>query len=433
MVDRATIQPVVATPADLLALHAHNPGRYPHLLASGGGGRYDILLAWPRPAHVLPANAGAADYRQFLAAISSAIVDDGACDLPFVYGQFLYLGYELAALLEPRLHLPPPSGPLAYAERCEGAVIHDRMTGRSYITAIDGDLATATAHDLTMPRPVPPADVLHGLQEEDPQLYIERIARVKAYIRAGDIFQANLSRRYSVHVPAAMAPASLMAALMAANPAPHAALTTLGGTHILCASPERLVEVRGRQIRTVPIAGTAARGRDADADRQRGRRLSRHPKERAEHIMLVDLERNDLGRICQGGTVCVPRLMARESYATVHHLVSEVRGVLRDDITIGDIIAALFPGGTITGCPKLRAIEILAELEAAPRGPYTGSLGYINYNGDLDLNILIRTAVLEGETLWWRVGGGIVADSDPRRELAETQAKAAGLRRAFRI
>lgn len=433
MAGRPTIRSTAATSADLLTLHAHHPERYPHLLASGGGGRYDILLAWPQRAQILRADAKPADYERFLAMINATVVDGDPSDLPFVYGHFLYLSYELAAILEPHLNLPQASGPLAYAERCDGAVIYDHVAQCSYITAIDPSLAAATAWDLQIPRAMPARSALWGLEEEDPQRYIDGIGRIKAYIRAGDIFQANLSRRYRAHASPGVTAAGLMAALQIANPAPYSALATIGKMHILSASPERLVAVRGRQIRTAPIAGTAARAQDAGRDRRLGDALLQHPKERAEHIMLVDLERNDLSRICRCGTVRVPRLMTRESYATVHHLVSEVHGVLRDEVVVGDIIAALFPGGTITGCPKLRAIEILAELEEAPRGPYTGSLGYINYNGDLDLNILIRTAVLEGETLWWRVGGGIVADSEPKRELAETQAKAAGLRQAFQV
>ena len=152
-----------------------------------------------------------------------------------------------------------------------------------------------------------------------------------------------------------------------------------------------------------------------------------HPKERAEHIMLIDLERNDLGRICQPGSVEVNELMALESYSHVHHIVSNVRGRLADNVSPGEIIAAVFPGGTITGCPKVRCMEILAELEQQGRSAYTGSLGYLNHDGSMDLNILIRTLIRDGAQLKFRAGGGIVVDSDPRRELQETRAKARGM------
>ena len=158
-----------------------------------------------------------------------------------------------------------------------------------------------------------------------------------------------------------------------------------------------------------------------------------HPKEKAEHIMLIDLERNDLGRICVPGTIRVNELMTLESYQHVHHIVSNIIGRLRDDVSPADIIRAVFPGGTITGCPKVRCMEILAELEQQARGAYTGSIGYINRNGDMDLNILIRTLVRKGNTITFRAGGGIVADSDAEHELAETRAKAKGLLRAFGI
>jgi anthranilate synthase component 1 len=159
--------------------------------------------------------------------------------------------------------------------------------------------------------------------------------------------------------------------------------------------------------------------------------LLANPKERAEHVMLIDLERNDLGRICQAGSVGVSEFMVTESYRHVHHIVSNVRGLLRPGVTPGQVLRAVFPGGTITGCPKYRCMQLIGELEGEPRGAYTGSLGYVNLDGSMDLNILIRTATLTGGTLGFRAGAGIVADSDWQRELAETRAKAQGMVRAF--
>jgi anthranilate synthase component 1 len=192
-----------------------------------------------------------------------------------------------------------------------------------------------------------------------------------------------------------------------------------------------LLAVRDGRASTRPIAGTRPRAANDTEDDALLRELIAHPKERAEHVMLIDLERNDLGRICEPGTVEVDEMMVLESYAHVHHIVSNVRGRLRHDVDPGDTIRAVFPGGTITGCPKVRCMEIIAELEGVPRGAYTGSFGYLNRDGSLDLNILIRTMVMQGNTLSFRAGCGIVADSEPVAELSETEAKAAGLLKAL--
>ena len=202
---------------------------------------------------------------------------------------------------------------------------------------------------------------------------------------------------------------------------------------MVSSSPERLVNVRGGRVSVRPIAGTYPRGLTTEQDRILSEQLTRHPKEKAEHIMLIDLERNDLGRICQPGSVKVDELMSVETYKHVHHIVSEVSGRLQTGIGPADVIRAVFPGGTITGCPKVRCMEIIAELEQAWRGPYTGSMGYINHNGDMDLNILIRSMVVDGDQLSFRAGGGIVHDSIPHRELEETRAKARGMVRGLQV
>jgi anthranilate synthase component 1 len=232
-------------------------------------------------------------------------------------------------------------------------------------------------------------------------------------------------------LPAGITAADLYRRLRAANPAPFAASARLPGFTLLSSSPERLLRVRGRQASTRPIAGTRPRGTSRDSDLSLRAELGLDEKERAEHVMLVDLERNDLGRICRGGTVQVDEFATIESYATVHHIVSNVSGELRDDVTPGQAIAAVFPGGTITGCPKVRCMALLAELEGAPRDAYTGSIGYLGRDGALDLNILIRTIVVAGDGIAFRTGAGIVADSRPEFELAETRAKARGLLRAL--
>jgi anthranilate synthase component 1 len=270
------------------------------------------------------------------------------------------------------------------------------------------------------------------IDEESPDVFLASVKRTLEYIRAGDVFQVNLSRPWEATLSRPCAPATLYERLRRANPAPFAGLVTLReGSAIISSSPERLVKVSGGRIYTRPIAGTYPRSDEPERDARWSRDLLRHPKERAEHVMLIDLERNDLGRVCRTGSVTVDEFMVLESYRHVHHIVSAVSGVLREDVTPAQVIRAVFPGGTITGCPKVRCMEIIAELEGNPRAAYTGSIGYINRDGSMDLNILIRTIVQLDARLSLRAGAGIVADSRPRRELEETRAKAKGMLRAL--
>ena len=272
------------------------------------------------------------------------------------------------------------------------------------------------------------------LTEAKPADYLEALARCKAYIYAGDIFQANLSRAWEAELDPAITHWEVYNRLRRVNPAPFAALAQFGNQFgedcaVISSSPERLVKVENNRIHTRPIAGT--RARVEGADKKTSRLLRASPKERAEHLMLVDLERNDLAKISKAGSVKVEEMMEVESYRHVHHIVSKVTGVLKPRISPAEVIAAVFPGGTITGCPKVRSMEILAETEQQGRGPYTGSMGYVCNSGNMDLNILIRTIYRQGNKAHFRAGGGIVADSKTRRELEETRAKARGLIRAL--
>jgi anthranilate synthase component 1 len=257
------------------------------------------------------------------------------------------------------------------------------------------------------------------------------VREIREYIRAGDVFQVNLSRGWEARGEGAIDAAGLYARLARSNPAPFAALARMPGGTLVSSSPERLVRIDGRRVQTRPIAGTRPRGRSDHDDQRLSSELVSHPKERAEHIMLIDLERNDLGRVCEVGSVEVDELMVVESYAHVHHIVSNVRGRLRPEAGPADVIRAIFPGGTITGCPKVRCMEIIAELERVGRSFYTGALGYIDRSGRMDLNILIRSMLVDGDRIAFRTGAGIVADSDPDAELAETEDKALGLLRAI--
>ncbi len=262
------------------------------------------------------------------------------------------------------------------------------------------------------------------------QAQFERmVLRALESIRAGDIFQANLSQRFTT--PWRGCTRALYQSLRAINPSPFAALVSCDELAAVSCSPERLVRVEGGRVETRPIAGTRPRGADAREEAVNTLELLMSEKERAEHLMLVDLSRNDLGRVCRIGTVAVDELMALESYSHVLHIVSNVSGRLRPGVGAVDVIRAVFPGGTITGCPKVRCMEILRELEPVARGLYTGSLGYIAFDGRMDLNIAIRTMVVRDGMLSFHVGAGIVADSVPEREYHETLAKGAALLEAL--
>ena len=438
---------------DLLALHRFAPQRYPMLLESSAHGtaqgRWDLLLTAGGeslrldPDGVSRDQDGRAVDGDFLAALdttwqSQRIARDEP-RWPFRGGWALLLGYELAAQVEPVLHLPGAPGglPVALALRCPAAVLRDRVTGECIVVVelAHATLLDAIARDLTATQrlaPLPQWQPPLALDEDLPQRYIDGVARILDYLRAGDVFQVNLSRGWRARFAAMLDPAALFQRLRDHNPAPFAGVFAGAGWAVISASPERLVSVRGDVVETRPIAGTCPRS-PGDDDATHVRELIGHPKERAEHVMLIDLERNDLGRVCTPGSVEVDELMAVESYAHVHHIVSNVRGRLRSDATPGEVIRAVFPGGTITGCPKVRCMQIIAELEGEGRGTYTGAIGWLNRDGDLDLNILIRSAEVEGDTLRFRTGAGIVADSDPQRELDETRAKARGMLRALGV
>ena len=251
------------------------------------------------------------------------------------------------------------------------------------------------------------------------------VLRALECIRAGEIFQANVSQRFTAPYDRPALP--LYEALRRVNPSPFACFLSSDELAVVSCSPERLVRLQDGRLDTRPIAGTRPRGATPAEDALNGLELLLSEKERAEHIMLVDLARNDLGRVCETGTVAVDELMTLEEYSHVIHIVSDVAGRLRRGLDAVDIIRAVFPGGTITGCPKVRCMEILRELEPVARGLYTGSLGYLGFDGTLDLNIVIRTMVIEQARVSFHVGAGIVADSDPEREYHETLAKAGAL------
>jgi len=262
--------------------------------------------------------------------------------------------------------------------------------------------------------------------------YVEIVKQCKEYISAGDIFQANLSQRLSTSVKG-VDPLMIYRILREVNPSPFAAFIDTGDMQIVSASPERLVRLKNGLVETRPIAGTRPRGKDNIENGMLREELLNNAKERAEHIMLVDLERNDLGRVCRYGSIMVDEFMNLESYSHVTHIVSNIKGELEPGRDAIDLLKAVFPGGTITGVPKIRCMEIIDELEPTARGPYTGSIGYISYTGDMDLNIIIRTFIIKDGWAHVQVGAGIVADSDPEKEYQETLYKAEALLKTLEI
>lgn len=428
-------------------------GAEPYLVLSGKADRYELRTGdrvtrhegdpfaalagrlrasrLPRPPGLPPFFGGAVGYlsydlaRRFERLPSLAVDDLGLPDLEFAFVELLAaLDHEAGTLsvifAPPVERLLGESRDKLYREGC------DRLA------ALAARLSAAPA-DRPGPRPAPFA-VRPDRPRDD---YLAGVARVQELIRAGDLYQANLSQRFTFDLgdQPATGPGALGAALYArlrlVNPSPFAGLMVFDDLCLVSSSPERLVRLQGRRADTRPIAGTRPRGRTPAEDRRLTAELVLNEKERAEHLMLVDLERNDLGRVCRYGTVRVDEFMAVERYSHVSHIVSNVGGELRDGLDGFDLLRAMFPGGTITGVPKVRCMEVLDSLEPVRRGPYTGSLGYLSWSGDLDFNILIRTLVLARGRGSLQVGAGIVADSDPAREYDETLYKAQALLEAL--
>ena len=450
----------------LLALHQLNPQRYPYLLESAAENnartaRYSLLFAYPSDCLALSddgltENGVAIPADDFLMELNQRFLDarikhsaDETPALPFNGGWFIYLGYELAEQVEPRLNLPAFASnlPIAFATRCAAAVIVDHVQDciQLVVEPDHPDCVDILRHmqadmeALSQTQETPTTEQLaprhFDIHEDADQDFFDSVTRIQEYIRSGDVFQVNLSREWRLSCDAPLSRTSLYRALRRANPAPFAGCFDWyqddSQTTVMSSSPERLISVRGDNVETRPIAGTRPRTAADNQDQLEREALITHPKERAEHIMLIDLERNDLGRVCEAGTIEVDELMGLESYSHVHHIVSNVRGKLCSHKTPVDALRAVFPGGTITGCPKVHCMEIIAELEQTGRGPYTGAMGYLDRYGNMDMNILIRSLVLENKQIRFRAGAGIVADSDPHAELQETRAKARGLLKAF--
>ncbi|MBM4267496.1 MAG: aminodeoxychorismate synthase component I [Deltaproteobacteria bacterium] len=403
--------------APVAQLHVHTSGRVERFDASG-------------EAHAC--HGGIAEIERFVA---EAAVLDGSDPPPRTIGFF---GYDLGPLLEPHVRAPGPSEPwlpAAWLGRYDAVlachpigaldgpcrlVVHatDDGAAKRLIDAID-EASDADA-DLESARRALPAGRLLELPSEAP--YASALERALDYIAAGDVYQVNLTGRF--RVASAADPAEVYVRLREAQPVPHGFFLDCGPFQVLGRSPERFVRVRGHAIRTEPIKGTRPRHGDLEDDLAAVAELRADPKERAEHVMIVDLERNDLGRLCRAGSVRVSSLLRVESFATLHHLVSTVEGRLETEVDLASILRSTFPGGSITGAPKIRATQVIAELETQARGVYTGALAWFRSPRDFDSAIAIRTAVAHEGVLAYHAGGGIVADSDPEKEYAECWLKA---------
>ena len=367
---------------------------------------------------------------------------------PFQGGAAGYFGYELGTVLErvPRASRDDMAAPDGAVGLYDVVLAFDLQERQAFLISTG---APAPAKDREMrarrraaefleklDRPAAPAEAMRlaGLDWRScftAEAYRAAVKRVIDYIYAGDIFQANLTQRFLADLPEGVDPAELYLTLRNRNPAPFAACLRAGDTSVLSTSPERFLKLTGKAVETRPIKGTRRRADDPAKDAEIQQELLASEKDRAENIMIVDLLRNDLSRVCRPGSVEVREACALKSYETVHHLVSTVTGTLEPDCGAIDLLKAAFPGGSITGAPKIRAMEIIAELEPVTRGPYCGAIGYIGFDGAMDTNIVIRTMVIRGGKAAVQAGGGIVADSDPAAEYQESLDKAAALLDAF--
>jgi anthranilate synthase component 1 len=374
----------------------------------------------------------------------------GDCEVPYPCGAFGWLSYDVARELETLPETTPPDGlprlqlgvfdtVAAWEEPRDDEAVELRVTacpvvdgsperayqrGRERATALAESALSGDTHVHTAPVAARQATATFE-SECGEAAFTDRVRRIKEYVHDGDTFQTNVSHR--LVAPAAVHPVEAFDALRRVNPAPYSGLLEFPGIDLVSASPELLLDVEGDRVETEPIAGTRPRGDTPAADADLERDLTTDEKERAEHAMLVDLERNDLGKVCEYGSVDVPDYRRVDRYSEVMHLVSLVDGRLRDGVSVADAVAAVFPGGTITGAPKPRTMEIIDEMEATRRGPYTGSIGVFGFDGRATLNITIRTLVRVDGTYRLRVGSGIVHDSEPEAEYRETLDKARAL------
>ena len=432
---------------DLLSLQSLDIKKYPYLLESSSRGnlnnRFSILFYKPEFSIEKTTKNFLSEFDEYWLKEkidqSKLVVKDKK--LPFLGGWFVYFGYELSKEIEPKLNIPdsPFELPTAFASRVKTAIIYDHIDDQIFLVSEDKEKFKKICEDVETDfhqmnkvknNFFGSIELLNKGSDEEHQRQVKKCIK---YIFQGEIFQANLSRLWNYRVDKGIGATDIYRQLRLKNPSPFSGLVNYKNSFIISSSPERLVSVNENFLETRPIAGTRPRGSSGLHDIELSNELINSDKEKAEHLMLVDLERNDISKVCEPGSVKVNEMMTIESYAHVHHIVSNVCGQKIRNISPGKIISSVFPGGTITGCPKVRCMEILGELEKIGRGPYTGSFGYITHSGNMDVNILIRSMLLENNNLFFRAGGGIVADSAPEAETLETEAKANGMLNALKF
>lgn len=363
--------------------------------------------------------------------------------LPFVGGMVGYLSYELCHFIEklPRTTVDDVNIPDMYFGIYQTVIVFNHEESKIYITDLNkddqGHHRIEALKKIVERKKINTAKTIkhHGegsciKSNFEKEVYKKQITKVREYIRNGDIYQVNMTQRFSGKM--ATDSVTLYNKLRQLNPAPFASYLDFDEGQIVSSSPERFIRVKDGIIETRPIKGTRPRGKTPEEDQQNREALFNSEKDRAELLMIVDLQRNDLSKVAKTGTVEVTELFKLESYATVHHLVATVRADVRDSLSPIDVIKATFPGGSITGAPKIRAMEIIDELEPTGRNIYTGSIGYIGFNGELDLNIVIRTFVCKDGNAYFQAGGGIVWDSDEEEEYQESLDKARALKNALK-
>ncbi|WP_206454568.1 aminodeoxychorismate synthase component I [Aurantimonas marina] len=421
-------------------------------------GRYAYVAASPFARFTVDAGGAMLDGRRLdgapLAALDEVLRQYGTQTIaglpPFQGGAVGYIGYEFAHHLE-RFAVPPdfvPDVPSVQFNLYDTVLAVDLAEDRAFIIASghpadkserdDRAHARVAAFKTTLEAPTPPSSTVVS---STPALdwrsnffatdYRAAIERVRNYILAGDIYQANIAQTFEARLPDGFDPFQLYLKLRRTNAAPFGAFLDDSDLAIASSSPERFLKLDGRTVETRPIKGTAKRSADPTEDQALAAALLASEKDRAENVMIVDLLRNDLSRVCEVDSVEVPVLCGLESYASVHHLVSVVTGRLRDDVTAGDLLAATFPGGSITGAPKIRAMGIISETEKTARGPYCGAIGYLGFDGAMDLSIAIRTVSFANGKASLAAGGGITVLSDPAAEYEETFTKATRVLAAF--
>jgi para-aminobenzoate synthetase component 1 len=437
-------------PADVLVNFRNTtaPAVLESTLTENGYGRYSIFACAPAASVTMSSRPAGSPFGSLAAQFHSIAPVQTRAQLPFFHGGWLgYITYEVGSWVEPSVGQPrfDTRFPPARFHLYDTVAVFDRKVGQWHLTAIEWPSGIMTARsradvrlealqalvtrppragrrqgNSTMPAPVEPS-----LPRE---AYLKNVRAIKDYIEAGDVYEVNLSKRFSARSCAD--PWSLYAGLRESNPSAHAAFLPWDDVGIICCSPELFLKVTNRHVITRPIKGTRPKCGDPQENALRRADLRNHPKDTAELNMIVDLQRNDLGRVCRVGSVRVTDPCTIEDLPTVLHRVATIEGELRADCNWAELLDASFPGGSVTGAPKIRAMQIIDELEPVPRGVYCGSIGHIGFDGNMEFNIAIRTMTQVGDRLDIHAGGAIVSDSDPEAEYEEVLAKAAALIRA---